>query len=142
MKMIFGVLMLVLFCGFVHNYDTDNTITISVVGIKNTRGTIIINLYNASTGFPTDMSKALQTKKIPASTVLLQTNFKTTNGSYAVSVMHDANNNGKMDKNFFGIPTEGYCVSNNAKGFMSAPSFADAKFNLKSDVTQILKLIY
>lgn len=30
-------------------------------------------------------------------------------GIYAVSVLHDENNNGLMDKNFFGIPTEGYC---------------------------------
>ena len=47
-----------------------------------------------------------------------------------------------MDKTFLGIPTEGYCVSNNAKGVMRAPSFSDAQFELKSNTTQTLKLIY
>ena len=52
-------------------------------------------------------------------------------GTYAVSFVHDKNSNGKMDKNFMGIPKEDYGCSNNAKGFMGPPKWEDAKFELK-----------
>ena len=128
--------------GIGYTQNIDKTITVILIGVENTRGTLIVNLYNTSSGFPTDMTKALQSKKLLASAPLLQVNFTAPNGNYDISVMHDENNNEKMDKNFFGIPAEGYCVSNNAKGFMSAPSFSDAKFELKTNITQTLKLIY
>lgn len=44
-------------------------------------------------------------------------------GEYAVRAFHDENNNGKLDKGIFGQPIEGWGVSNDARGFMSAPPF-------------------
>jgi uncharacterized protein (DUF2141 family) len=38
--------------------------------------------------------------------------------------------NGRLDKNVFGIPKEGYGASNNPKKSMGPPKFADAKFQL------------
>ncbi len=49
-------------------------------------------------------------------------------GKYAIGIMHDVNKNGKLDKNFFGYPTEIYGFSNNARGTFSAPSFESASF--------------
>jgi uncharacterized protein (DUF2141 family) len=42
-------------------------------------------------------------------------------GKYAIKVYHDQNNNGQLDKGIFGQPVEGWGVSNDARGFMSAP---------------------
>ncbi len=44
-------------------------------------------------------------------------------GRYAVVVVHDANRNGDIDLNFFGIPTEGWGFSNGARGTLGPPSF-------------------
>jgi len=41
-------------------------------------------------------------------------------GVYAVSVFHDENENQKLDKDFVGIPKEGYGASNNPKKRWSA----------------------
>jgi uncharacterized protein (DUF2141 family) len=49
-------------------------------------------------------------------------------GEYAIAVFVDLNGNGKMDKNFLGIPKEQYGFSNNVMGRMAAPSFEQAKF--------------
>ncbi|TBM99391.1 DUF2141 domain-containing protein [Hyunsoonleella flava] len=49
-------------------------------------------------------------------------------GEYAVMAYHEVNNNGKLDTNFLGIPSEPFAFSNNAKGFMGAPKFEKAKF--------------
>jgi uncharacterized protein (DUF2141 family) len=49
-------------------------------------------------------------------------------GFYAVSVFHDENMNEKLDKNFMGVPKEGYGASNNPKKKMGPPNFDEAKF--------------
>lgn len=59
-------------------------------------------------------------------------------GIYAVSVYHDENGNGQLDRNGFGMPTEGYGTSNDAKGFMGPPKYEDAKFIVKSNA--VIKL--
>ena len=56
-------------------------------------------------------------------------------GIYAVSFVHDENDNKKMDTNFIGIPKEDYGCSNNAIGFMGPPKYKDAKFVLEEDKT-------
>ncbi len=50
-------------------------------------------------------------------------------GKYAISAYHDENDNGKLDTNFVGIPSEDYVASNDARGTMGPPNFEDAVFN-------------
>jgi len=47
-------------------------------------------------------------------------------GTWAVLAYHDANGNKELDRNFVGMPTEGYGFSNGAKGRFGPPSFKDA----------------
>ena len=49
-------------------------------------------------------------------------------GTYAVAVYHDENANVKFDKNWIGLPVEGYGISNNPTIFLGPPSFDEAKF--------------
>jgi uncharacterized protein (DUF2141 family) len=55
-------------------------------------------------------------------------------GSYAVSVIHDANDNGDIDLNMFGIPTEGYGFSNGARATLGPPSFDAAAVRVGATV--------
>jgi uncharacterized protein (DUF2141 family) len=50
-------------------------------------------------------------------------------GVYGISAFHDQNNNGKLDTNFIGLPTEDYCASRDARNTFGPPRFADAKFS-------------
>ena len=61
-------------------------------------------------------------------------------GIYAIALFIDANKNMKIDKNFLGIPKEQYGFSNNAMGTLSGPSFEQAKFEVKGNSTQNIKL--
>jgi uncharacterized protein (DUF2141 family) len=58
-------------------------------------------------------------------------------GWYGISLYHDENRNGKMDKNMMGIPKEAYGFSNNAKGFFGKPDYKDVKFELNTLEKQI-----
>ncbi len=52
-----------------------------------------------------------------------------TPGEYAIMVMHDANDNKRMDMEPNGMPKESYGMTGNAMP-MGPPSFADAKFEV------------
>ncbi|NND94148.1 MAG: DUF2141 domain-containing protein [Flavobacteriales bacterium] len=54
-------------------------------------------------------------------------------GRYALKFFHDANNNGTMDKNFFGIPTEMFGFSNDAKLRLGPPAIEDMLFVVDGD---------
>jgi uncharacterized protein (DUF2141 family) len=53
---------------------------------------------------------------------------------YALAIYHDLNENGKMDAGIFGIPTEKYGFSNNAKGHMGPPSYHKSRIELTDSV--------
>jgi len=53
-------------------------------------------------------------------------------GKYAIRLMHDENDNGKLDTNLVGMPTEGYGFSNNPR-VMRAAHFDEAVFEVPAD---------
>jgi uncharacterized protein (DUF2141 family) len=69
--------------------------------------------------------------------------FQVAPGRYGVVVIHDENSNMKLDRNFFGIPKEGFGFSHNPGVFWSAPSFQSAVVPVACPATQIeIRLIY
>ena len=63
-------------------------------------------------------------------------------GQYAVVVLHDRNNSGKMDKNFMGMPTEPVGLSNyKSIGLTNLPDYRKAAFNLNRSGSLKVKLI-
>jgi uncharacterized protein (DUF2141 family) len=54
-------------------------------------------------------------------------------GQYAIAILHDEDSDDEMKTGIFGIPKEGYGISNNVKGRFGPPSFNDAKISLKED---------
>ncbi len=49
-------------------------------------------------------------------------------GTYTLKLYHDQNENGKIDKNLLGIPTEPYAFSNNVRGTFGLPAYEKARF--------------
>ena len=61
-------------------------------------------------------------------------------GVYAIKVLVDNNDNGKIDINFFGIPKEQFGFSNNVRGILGVPKFEKASFKLNSNKKIEIKL--
>jgi uncharacterized protein (DUF2141 family) len=116
----------------------SGSITVHITGLKNVTGMLGVSLYNSKKGFPGkhDQAYATALKKINATTdsVLFE---HLPYGTYAVSIIHDENNNGKLDTNFIGIPKEGVGVSNNPKIGMGGPKFKDSVFTLNTKVLEL-----
>jgi uncharacterized protein (DUF2141 family) len=112
-------------------YSQNSEIVVNISGLKSDKGKCLLYLYNNKKGFPTDVDKAINTVNgsiLNGKSTLVLKNIS--DGEYAISVIHDENNNGKMDTNFLGMPKEGVGVSNNAKGHFGSPSYEDSKFQL------------
>jgi uncharacterized protein (DUF2141 family) len=59
---------------------------------------------------------------------------------YAVSLIYDADADGELDTNIFGVPTEAFGFSNGAKAFFGPPGWKAAAFALNADLTIEIKL--
>jgi uncharacterized protein (DUF2141 family) len=108
-------------------------LTVEMSGFKNNDGKVKVGLYNSEGNFLKAPIKSLAVEiKDGKAKAIFEGIDK---GEYAVSIYHDENNNGTLDKNMMGIPSEGYASSNNAKGFMGPPSYSDAKFTIQANST-------
>ena len=106
-------------------------LTVSVSGLKNNTGKLTVELYNTKSKFLKTAYKTLSSE-INSNTATI-TFTGVPKSEYSVMVYHDENNNGKLDKNFIGMPKEPVACSNNAKGFMGPPKYEDAKFTITAD---------
>ena len=55
---------------------------------------------------------------------------------------HDENGDGKMNRNFFGIPKEPFGFSNNVKPKFSMPTFEECKFLLDENLELQVNLVF
>lgn len=109
------------------------SLNITIANLKSDKGKCLIYLYKSEEGFPDKPQAAFKkiVNEIKSGKSYTQIN-DIPHGVYAVAVVHDENDNGKMETNFIGIPKEGIGVSNNVKGSFGPPKFKDAKFNHES----------
>ena len=122
----------------------QNKIVVNVNNFENNKGSCIVCLYNDAKAFA-GKGSPVQCSTVSINNKTAQANFESVaEGTYAVSVIHDANNNKKFDTNFLGIPTEGYGASQNDLPFAAAPKFDANKFTVttNSTTTSNIKLRY
>ena len=106
-----------------------NRIHVEIDGLRNDKGQVMCALFSSAEGFPRDNDKAVAHVKGAISHGQASCEFSDIPiGTYAVSIFHDENSNGKMDTNFMGIPREGVGASNNATGHFGPPKFSAAAF--------------
>lgn len=131
MKSVITILLL----AFFYTAPAQNRIVVQVNNFNNNKGLCMICLY--------DNAKAFSGKGEPLRVLKASVSEKTSTavfdnvppGTYAVLVIHDANNNNRFDTNFIGIPTEGYGASKNKLPFAAAPKFDENKFSVGSSAT-------
>ena len=111
----------------------QNKIVVNVNNFENNKGSCIVCLYNDAKAFA-GKGSPVKCSTVSINNKTAQANFETVaEVAYAVSVIHDANNNKDLDKNKLGIPKEGFGFSNNVMGSMGPPTFERAQFDLASD---------
>lgn len=122
----------------VNNYSK---LTFSVAGFKNINGHVAVAIFNSESSFNkgAEPYKILYKKVLSSETELSVDSLLY--GTYAISVFHDENSNKVLDKNFLGIPKEGYGFSNNAKGNFGPPAFEAASFSVNQKELAVPKIL-
>ena len=144
LKKIYLFFTLIIFSNF-SVFAGTGKLKIEIIGIRSTKGKVLVNLFSTAKGFPTDPKYAYRTAELEikeggkAYVEFADLPY----GDYAVAVLHDENDNKKMDYNFLGMPKEGYCFSNNYRPTFKNPSFRQAGFFLERPLKTLqLEMIY
>lgn len=127
-KTFFLFIAILLIGGMTCNLQGQNcSLTVEIEGTTNANGKLSVGLFNTKESF---LSESYSGKKVKASPDLVRVEFEDIEpGEYAIAVIHDENLNGSLDKNFMGIPKEGYGFSNGTPAF-GPPGYSEAAFTV------------
>jgi uncharacterized protein (DUF2141 family) len=130
--------------GFNRQKGETHSLTVEVLGLRNSNGIVQFALYNDEGSFPDEHYKKYylkQTAKIINGKS--EVTFKNLPpGKYAVNVLHDENEDGKVKKGII-LPKEGLGFSNyESIGLSNRPAFQKASFSLAGDKKIEVKIIY
>ncbi|MCT4628773.1 DUF2141 domain-containing protein [Winogradskyella sp.] len=128
-----AVVLIISLVSFSSKAQESYNLIIEVEEANSNDGKMFVAVYNEEAKFLRKSYKGTKSKIVNNSCSVTFEDLP--KGTYAVSIYHDKNNNGKLDRNFLGIPKESYGCSNDAKGFMGPPKWNDAKFELKTNKT-------
>jgi uncharacterized protein (DUF2141 family) len=108
---------------------------VEVDHLRSARGSIRLCLTADPDDFPACVDdREAVTRTVPAGTHHLSLDGLA-RGTWAIAVIHDENNNHRLDT-LAGIPREGFGFSNNPPIGFGAPRFAAARFTLGGDAAQ------
>lgn len=120
-------LMIALTMGAVYGQESK-LISLKIENIESSEGQLLIGLFNSKETF---LNTAYKHIKVDAKKGTMEVKFENVpTGLYTVSVIHDKNSNGDLDKNMMGIPSEPYGVSKDGKSMFGPPSYDKAEFEL------------
>ncbi len=135
---------------------TSGSLTVEISALKNSVGQVCLSLFDGSAGFPDDSDAVIATQCIDAAEMdtatasdqdteasLPTVTFEDLSmGTYAVTIFHDENGDGQINRATFGIPTEGFGFSRNPEIGTSAPAFYETAVFVFGETTTQIEMIY
>jgi len=115
------------------------TLRIHVDGLRNSNGVVGTIIFKSPDGWPEDKAKSFRHGPTTIAPGELQATVVWDHlppGDYGIAAIHDENRNARLDRNFIGIPKEGFGFANNPHVGMSAPPFRAAVVRLQCPVTE------
>ncbi|MBS1779883.1 MAG: DUF2141 domain-containing protein [Bacteroidetes bacterium] len=131
-------------CSFSESQAETYSLTVRVENLRNEKGVVQFALYNKDGSIPDeDYKNYCRLEKARIANGKSEIIFKNLpKGKYALNILHDENNNGKVDKGLL-LPKEGIGFSNyQSIGLRNRPNFSKASFELKADKRINVKAIY
>lgn len=137
-------LLLLIITSFSNQAEKTFSLTVNVEKLRNSEGIVQFALYNKEGSIPDEnfkkCYKIVKANIVNGSSTI--TFHSIPSGKYAVNILHDENNNSKIDKGFI-LPKEGIGFSNfQTIGMTNKPTFSKASFNLNSAMNIKINIIY
>ena len=115
--------------------EMTGILILEIEGLKGADGDVYVAVYDSESrwlGEETILSKRVSIAE-SLDGDLVRTELHLPPGTYALSAFLDADNDGELDTNLFGIPREQIAISNNAAGKYGPPKYGDAVFTLGAE---------
>lgn len=109
--------------------------------LRNQEGHVLVSLFRNGAGYPDDPEKAFRKGKAQISNgnaVMVFHDIPP--GEYAIAILHDENDDLRMNKTWLGMPAEGYGFSNNVMGMFGPPSISKASFSVRTGGIQVISI--
>ena len=132
LKAWFGLLAGCLFACVVQAEESATGMSLEVTGGKPGEGQVIASVFGSEDEYlKTPLREAVASVDEDGVAHFLFPSIA--EGEYAIAVIYDENENGKMDTRWFGIPKERFGFSNNAPARFGPASWTDARFVFEPD---------
>ncbi|HEX8058602.1 MAG TPA: DUF2141 domain-containing protein [Novosphingobium sp.] len=106
----------------------EGDVSATVIDLRSSKGEVLACLTTRPDAFPDcNRDPKARTLRMSAARSVVLDFGPVPAGRYAISLFHDENGNGRLDKRLM-IPREGYGFSRNAPVMMGPPRFASAVF--------------
>ena len=116
------------------------TLILKIEGVQEVKGLMQIGLFNDEEDFLESGSEFRVAAINVDSTVVVAVFDSLPPTNYAISLYHDLDSSGSIDRNFIGIPTEPWGISKDAWRLLSAPRWSDAHFKMNADTSIVIHL--
>lgn len=122
----------------------QGTLVVNITNIRENKGAVHIALYDDPATFLHKEGVCSGAVMPPAAAESLQWVAEgRAYGAYTLAVFHDINNNGRLDKNVLGIPTEPYAFAVKEPSKWQSPTFEEVAFIMDAPEKKIsLSLAY
>ncbi len=117
----------------------DGQLIIEIDNVKEAKGTIWVGIYDSEDNYLVKEKAIVQGFKVERTGAARFSIPGLPYGTYAVALFHDVNDNGELDRNFFGIPTEPFAFSRPPRTKWRLPTFTEVSFQFRNN-TQRLKI--
>ena len=112
------------------NAETETSqLTLTLTGLDPQTGSVMVGVYAGEDDYENGGGIAGASVEVTGAEAIV-TIEGLVPGAYGLKMYHDVNGNGEMDTNPFGMPTEPYAFSNNAKGRFGPAKWDKAQFEL------------
>ncbi len=105
------------------------TLQVRFRGLEPDRGRLVCALFGDESSFENDGAPR-RSAVLPVADADVEWTLELPPGRYAIKVYQDLDEDGELDRGSFGVPSEPYGFSNNARGTFGPPSWAAASFEL------------
>lgn len=131
---------IVLFALLIAPPAAAEALTITVANVASDEGHLMISIVDSKPAYE-DNAGAVASFILPArkGTVTFSADSLPT-GKLAIRVMHDQNDNEKLDSNMLGIPREPFGFSNDATGNFGPPKWDQVNFDFTADTAVTINL--
>lgn len=115
----------------------DGTLRVTATNVTSDAGSLVVWVYDNADAWLGDGWRTRKVVKVAGSRTgeSITVELGLPAGEYALSVFHDVDDDGKLERNFIGLPKEPAGLSNNLRPKFGPPRWKDAKFAVGDGLT-------